>query len=185
MIGNIYYSSDTHYGSERTLTLSRRPFDNVSEMDRYMIKQHNDIVTPNDIVYHLGDFGDYSKVKELNGKIILILGNYEKKDIAENKITKEELLDLGFYDVLDNFTMNNFNADCPDIKNIYLVHEPENCIIQDDVFNLFGHIHKLQLVKRFGLNVGVDGNSFKPVSQEDVCFYMTAIKKFYDENVFM
>ena len=51
--------------------------------------------------------------------------------------------------------------------------------------NLFGHIHDKGKVKRFGLNVGIDCNHYYPVSQEEVCFYISAILHHYDENVFM
>jgi hypothetical protein len=41
------------------------------------------------------------------------------------------------------------------------------------------------MVKRNGLNVGVDCHNFYPVSVETIVFYTVAIKKHYDENVFM
>ena len=50
------------------------------EMDDYMVEMYNKLVQPDDICYHLGDFGDYDMVKYLNGKVILIMGNYERKD---------------------------------------------------------------------------------------------------------
>ena len=34
----LYFTSDTHFGSERTLELSRRPFNSVFEMDETIIK---------------------------------------------------------------------------------------------------------------------------------------------------
>ena len=66
-----------------------------------------------------------------------------------------------------------------------VTHRPLDCDSQSDVKNLFGHIHGRQLVKRYGLDVGVDGHHFYPISlAEDVPFFMTAIDKFYDDNVF-
>ena len=64
-----------------------------------------------------------------------------------------------------------------------MMHEPEN--YDKKCFNLFGHIHGRQMVKRFGLDVGVDCHHFKPISIKDVLFYKTAIEKYYDNNVFM
>lgn len=181
----IFFTADTHFGSERSLTLSRRPFDNVTEMDTEMIRLWNKDVKPGDTVYHGGDFGDYTKVKELNGDIILVLGNYEIKDLENGIITKEYLLDLGFKDVIDNITVDNFNVKMPEITKIHVTHQPDQCIIDPEVFNLFGHIHGRQLVKKFGLDVGVDGHHFRLLSTKDICFYMEAIKKHYDHNVFM
>ena len=52
------------------------------------------------------------------------------------------------------------------------------------MFNLFGHIHGKQLVKKFGLDVGVDGHHFMPIDESVVEFYYNAITKYYDNNVF-
>ena len=60
----VWFTSDTHYGAQRTLTLSRRPFETVEEMDKTMIDNHNRVVGDDDIVYHLGDFGNYDIVKK-------------------------------------------------------------------------------------------------------------------------
>lgn len=175
-MNNIYFTSDTHFGSERTLTLSKRPFSSISEMDEQMIKNWNSKVDTEDIVYHLGDFGNYEVAKRLNGKIILILGNYEITDIQNGKITRKELENI-FYEVYDNLTLS-----CGLDKSLYLVHEPTKC--DKNMFNLFGHIHGRQMVKRFGLDVGVDCHHFYPISKDDVSFYKNAILNHYDENVF-
>ena len=53
-------------------------------MDWKLIENWNRIVHINDTVYHLGDFGSLWPLKYLNGKIILIQGNYEKKIFEEN-----------------------------------------------------------------------------------------------------
>lgn len=73
----IFFTSDTHFSQERTLTFSCRPFENVREMDQYIIDQWNSVVDPDDIVYHLGDFGNANICEQLNGRIKLVLGNYE------------------------------------------------------------------------------------------------------------
>ena len=69
-------------------------------------------------------------------------------------------------------------------KSFRLIHAPEN-IKYNDEFYLFGHIHKLQMVKKFGLNVGVDCHDFRPINEEIILFYRNAIEKHYDRNVFM
>ena len=51
----FYFTSDTHFGSPRTLELSKRPFNSVREMDRTIISNWNNTVGEEDIVYHLGD----------------------------------------------------------------------------------------------------------------------------------
>ena len=97
-MSKIWYTSDTHFGSERTLELSKRPFKSVEEMDNTIISNWNKVVAPEDYVFHLGDFGDYKRVKELNGKIVLVKGNYENKDILT---TLEDFKNYGFIRVYD------------------------------------------------------------------------------------
>ena len=63
-----------------------------------------------------------------------------------------------------------------------MTHKPEDC--NKDRFNLFGHIHGLQKVKRYGLNVGVDCHYFKPINLEEVLWWKNAIENYYDNNVF-
>ena len=60
---NIFFTSDTHFGQQRALELSRRPFTCVEEMDRTIMANWNTIVGKDDIVIHLGDFGNYDMVK--------------------------------------------------------------------------------------------------------------------------
>ena len=49
---------------------------------------------------------------------------------------------------------------------------------------IFGHIHGRQKIKTFGVDAGVDANNFKPISIEEIDFYLNAIKKgYYDKEV--
>ena len=177
-----FFTSDTHFGSERTLKVSRRPFSNVTEMDQKIIENWNKTVDKNDLVYHLGDFGDFNQLKKLNGKIILILGNYEKDDMNANfngdfSKYKKYLKSKGFYDVFENgkiITLQN--------EKIYLTHKPSDH--DKNLFTFFGHIHEKNFAKKFGLNVGIDCFHFQPASEEIVLFYKNAILNYYDDEVF-
>lgn len=90
-MNKVFFTADTHFGQERALILSKRPFRSVKEMDDYMVDQWNDTIGPNDDVYHLGDFGDYSFRPKLNGNIHLILGNYDKDFTDIYRIDKKYL----------------------------------------------------------------------------------------------
>ena len=173
-----WFTSDTHFGSERTLELSKRPYRNVKEMDWDMIQKWNDRVKPGDKVYHLGDFGDLWPLQYLNGDITLILGNYEKKAdeeyihqlLTDSRITVESSLELDKY---------------------FLNHEPKGGLgkmksLGIEKWLLFGHIHGRQKVKKFGIDVGVDANNYYPMSKEEVDFYINAIQKgYYDDDVWI
>lgn len=188
----IYYTSDTHYGSERALELSKRPFRNVIDMDNTMMLNWNSIVKPLDTVYHLGDFGNYDMLKNLNGEVILIAGNYEYDEMKKSGKTfpefRKELKSKGFKDVLEDLlitkdTIYKFkDFDKKLDLDMYITHEPLKT--NREMFNLFGHIHGRQMCKRYGLDAGVDAHHFKPISTKTVLFYKEAIEKFYDDNVF-
>ena len=175
--GRVFFTSDTHFGSERAMTLSRRPFMTVKEMDAALILNWNNEVASDDVVYHLGDFGNLSVRPYLHGKIHLVLGNYETDALSENPVLQSEL-DKCFESVLGHTTLTLKNGD-----TVYLTHKPSEC--KKDMFNLFGHIHGLRKVSQNGLNVGVDANHFAPVSEDDVLFFKNAILNHYDYEVFL
>ena len=97
---------------------------------------------------------------------------------------KNYLREKGFNDVYKTFEISIDTH--PTLKKINLFHEP-NCCVKDSPivkFNLFGHIHGRQMIKRYGLDVGVDAHDFRPISKDEVEFWMNAIKNHYDEEVF-
>ncbi len=178
---HIFFTSDTHFSSERAMELSKRPFFSVEDMDWTMIDRWNSVVGPNDTVYHLGDFGESWPMDYLNGKITFIRGNYER-DGKSPMPPKVKLLE-------NQDTIVLYKKGKP---YLLLSHEPTLAI---DVRNnkkeykdtpiVFGHIHGRQKVKEWcGLDVGVDSNNFTPMSQDDVDFYINAIQKgYYDQDV--
>ena len=180
----MFFTSDTHFGQIRIFEFSKRPFKNVKEMEETIVRNWNKLVSKNDTIYHLGDFGDLQTIYKLNGNIILVLGNYEIKELETNfdnnfEKFKQYLISIGFKDVIKN----GISIDLPELQEkVYLTHKPLDC--KKEMFNLFGHIHNLAKVKRFGLNVGTDCNNFNPVSINEILFYKNAIKNHYDDNVF-
>ena len=159
----IFFTSDTHFGSERILSLSRRPFKTVKEMDSVLIDNWNKVIKPEDTVYHLGDFGDITARQYLNGNITLILGNYEQDLLSKNVEYVKKINDNFKYKEKD------VTVYLKDGSLVFLTHKPSQC--RKDVFCLFGHIHGLKKVSINGLNVGVDANHFTPINEDDVLFY--------------
>lgn len=49
---------------------------------------------------------------------------------------------------------------------------------------MYRGIHGLRKVSTNGLNVGVDANHFRPISEDDVLFFKNAILNHYDYEVF-
>lgn len=156
----VWFTSDEHYSSERHIQLSRRSafinFDSktkkesydIARMDATFIKNNNDLVGENDIVFHLGDFGNRKIVRHLKGDHMLILGNYEKNEIRHMvdlgifdyndayRYFREICKKHGFVDVYTNCVFDDTNhiSDvfgseiAKEIEKIFLIHEPENCI---------------------------------------------------------
>ena len=177
---HTWFTADTHFGSDRARILSKRPFSSVEEMDWEMIKRWNVKIGQNDIVYHVGDFGNPEIIKHLNFKYLFIIpGNYEHDDPENMKQLEENGAE---------FLEEKNVLLCYPEANILLIHEPENRIKPkryDNEFYLFGHIHGRQKVKKWGLDVGVDAHDFSPINLNDVFWWINAIKNHYDQNVFL
>jgi len=168
----VFFTSDTHFGHKRTLELSRRPFADVHEMNEAIVDRWNGVVGKSDVVFHLGDFGDVNFIQSLNGLIHLLPGNYDDETtIAALSYYCEEI-------ILPNYLIHNGEV------FLQLVHEPDEAVDKGHFF-LFGHIHKVQMVKRNGLNVGTDCHDFCPIMLDTVLWYKNAIENHYDDNVFM
>jgi len=87
-MSNIFFIADTHWNHSNIIQYCNRPFSNVEEMNKTMIDKWNAKVKTDDIVYHLGDFGFgdiRSIIKQLNGKIILIVGSHDKNAVTQCK----------------------------------------------------------------------------------------------------
>jgi calcineurin-like phosphoesterase family protein len=94
---NIFVTSDTFFG--RKLAATQGGFSSLEEMEDRIIENWNAKIKPNDIVYHLGNFGwdpisTESAIIHLNGKIFFVGGEYDKhlSEISLVKIGKHVLL---------------------------------------------------------------------------------------------
>jgi len=78
----VFFTSDTHFGDPRVLRIDKRPFDTVPAHDEALVARWNEAVTPEDEVWHLGDFALHVRPERihellgrLNGRKHLIAGN--------------------------------------------------------------------------------------------------------------
>ena len=169
---DVFFTSDTHFNHKNIIRYCNRPWndgkdvdgqlivsdDNVKEMNEAIITAWNKVVPPNALVWHLGDFalGDRSKIPEivarLNGRINLVLGNHDHKDV-------KRFFDAGFNRVYDHPVLIN--------KFVVLTHEPleflnANC----PFFQIFGHVHDsehYQTWSKTGACVCVERHDYAPV----------------------
>jgi calcineurin-like phosphoesterase family protein/nucleoside 2-deoxyribosyltransferase len=169
-----FFTSDTHFGDDR-FNLFYRPFKTVQEQEDYIVEKWNSVVGPKDEVFHLGDFATTDEglevVHRLNGKIHLIIGNYDE---PRPRKKLEEL----FESVQDSMHLSSLSNG----KGISMNHYPAGA--NDCAFNLVGHIHGLWKVQRNMINVSTDAWHFTPASEDEIVFCMNAIDLHYDEHVF-
>ena len=162
---NIYYyvTSDEHFGHKNVIKYDNRPFDNIKEHDKTLIKNWNDLVGNEDVIFCLGDFGLTSKrytrsiLEQLNGIKYFIKGNHDKKQNI--KLFKE------------------FGILLPPIQKIIihnqlyvLCHYPleswEGMSAQKSI-HFHGHVHHDTLRKlKNRHNVNVNFTDYKPINIE-------------------
>lgn len=175
----IWFISDTHFNHDNVIKYENRPFESVEEMNEEMILEWNEVVQPDDEVYHLGDFimgaADtiHSILPRLNGKIHLIRGNHDTKaklDIYKqypDKIVEiKEVAYLPYHGRF--FVMCHFPLTNEDF--LKMVNEDNS-----EVIILHGHVHsKMPFTNgdNHVFNVSADVINYRPVSIQHL-FMMT------------
>lgn len=148
-------------------------------MNYKLIENWNKKVPVDGLVFHLGDFawGGYpfwKKIREqLNGRIILIKGNHDEKNMTPT--AEQELFDYVTFQMKVEI----------EGRKVYLNHVPFLCYggtYRDPkglVYQLFGHVHsgpgakgldidRLKMLFQTQYDVGVDNNNYEPVSWTEV-----------------
>jgi calcineurin-like phosphoesterase family protein len=85
----VWFTADTHFGHAGALALYRRPFGSLAEMDAALVARWNEVVRPDDEVWHLGDFAlrlslaaAEAVLGSLNGRKHLVIGNNDSSEVA-------------------------------------------------------------------------------------------------------
>lgn len=88
-----FYISDLHFGHSNVIGFDNRPFLDVDEMNKELIRRWNDKVSDGDLVYILGDMFWMPPKKatpimeQLKGQKILVKGNHDRwHDSAFDKL---------------------------------------------------------------------------------------------------
>lgn len=168
-----WFTSDLHFFHKRILEFTKRPASTVEEMHELIVNNWNSVVSPDDIVYHLGDL-NFSKphkvipiLERLNGDIQLLQGNHDN-DQAMSEYRKLpnvkraqcspylELKEQGQKIVLCHYPFSTWNR----------AHYGS--------WHLFGHCHNSHR-KPIGksIDVGIDATwenygKFRPLSFDEV-----------------
>lgn len=129
-MGKIFFIADTHFGSDAVRRYENRPFATVEEMDRVMTERWNSVVSPDDEVWHLGDFGAEGAVGDvlsrLNGTVYFVRGNHDED-------SNEAYRRAGFREVYDLPVL---------FKEFFILsHHPLYVSSNMPYANIFGHVH--------------------------------------------
>ena len=144
-MGKTFFISDLHFNHENIISFDKRPFRDKTHMFYSMIARWNDIVSPEDTVYILGDFawdreaGSIASIlKKLNGTKHMILGNHDACYDDKRVI-----------DALNGGTITTYKEIEVDDKLVVLSHFPIASWkhMQGDMYHnngtihLYGHVH--------------------------------------------
>lgn len=156
----IWVIADTHFGHKEIKKICNRPDD----YELQIITNWNDLVAEEDTVICLGDIAwsivDLRIFKELKGKKILTLGNY---DIFSKKIYQK------YFDIICKEYPLKYQG-----INFIFSHEPK--IFHHYDVNVHGHLHNLakieSICRHFNVSLEEMGYRVIPLSEiaREVCW---------------
>jgi len=148
-----FFTADEHYNHNNIIKYCNRPFLTVNEMDSVLIKNFNDIVGKDDITIHAGDFCLNKNprkvndlIKSLNGHHIFLKGSHDYWIPRNRSIQIWERSVENKYIVVCHYAMRTW------ARSHY------------NSWHLYGHSHgNLEPIGK-SWDIGVDNNSFLPIS---------------------
>lgn len=200
----IYFTSDWHIGHENALVYDQRPFKDLGEMHKALIKNFNQYVPNHGVTYFLGDMGLCSHgllksvIDQLNGTKVLVRGNHDGNFNSMYAAGFDVVTDKAQICIGKNIvTMTH----CP-LKGVYREdtsgmrgsvdgenwhkeskHGDRFSIEDFGQFHLHGHIHANPRVNSKPVildrqyDVGVMGNNYKPVSFSQIESFINLYNK--------
>lgn len=190
----IWFTSDTHYAHSNICRATTnwkdadqltRDFTSLEEMNQTLVERINQLVMPDDILIHLGDwsFGGFDNIRlfrqQLNCKnIILVLGNHDHH-IARNKDNIQGLFKhvteyLNLEIVYNNISKKAKSTRIQFVCMHYPIASWDN--MNTGVIHLHGHVHlpnNLRISQGKAMDVGVDGNSLYPINMFEILELMS------------
>ena len=164
----VWFVSDPHFDHKNIIKYCYRPFDDVEIMNKVILRNWNDTIAVNDLVFFLGDmaFGRNSRqpkwwLKELNGNIYYFKGSHDDGIYPGCN----EDLSIRVLRVLDLATVT--------FQNIVfgLVHDPANWPAKACTWLIHGHHHSNHPVDyplinyaKHRINLSMELTGYMPVS---------------------
>lgn len=159
-MNRMFFIADTHFGEDSIRRYENRPFGSVIEMNETLVANWNSVVSQNDEVYILGDFGASGNEKEflsrLNGTKYLVKGNH---DTESNEYYRR----AGFKEVYDMPIL---------FKNFWILsHDAIYVNTNMPYANLFGHVHNNPIIKDYSSQhfcVSAERIEYTPILFEEI-----------------
>lgn len=163
-----FVTSDTHFFDDNMIgnhDFAPRPYNSPAEMNDAIVAHWNDVVSPNDVVYHLGDIAVYflkpqqrayeaiyQILESLNGHLVLIKGNHDYRGLFKYLAARNHTFDgRPKYEFHDVGALIKY-----DHRQYYMTHYPMMLGIAPQIINLHGHIHHYMMPAKENINVGLD-----------------------------
>lgn len=152
-----WFTSDEHYGHEKIIKYSNRPFINIKEMNGAIIDNFNSKVSKDDITIHAGDFcwsknqreAHFDYISKLNGSHIFLVGSHDHWLPSSAKYIWRKRFN-GNLLVVCHYAMRTW--ECSHYNS----------------WQLFGHSHGRLETCGKQYDIGVDNNNYSPVSYNQI-----------------
>lgn len=179
-----WFTADLHLGHRNIIDYCGRPFRDAAAMNRALIDGWNDVVDEDDDVWVLGDFAlgklteTLALVTELRGRNMLLTGNHDRCWHGHGRRAEgwtERYLDAGF----DEVHQGELEVLVGDV-DVLLCHFPyrgdshdhdryrEHRPTDRGAWLLHGHVHERWARRDRMINVGVDANPFRPMTEAEI-----------------
>lgn len=170
----IWFTSDTHYWHKAIIGYCNRPYHSVEEMNTGMIQKWNARVSPDDEVWHLGDFAfcgipkAAEIIEQLNGHKHLVVGNHDSgRKLGPLFETAQDykLLKIHMHCQNDEGEINQYH------QPVVLSHFPFLSwdLMRHGSWHLHGHCHgTLPETAALRMDVGVDTHGMYPWSVDEI-----------------
>ncbi len=154
----VFFTSDTHFGHGGALALYGRPFSSVREMDEALTRLWNEVVGPEDEVWHLGDFAVRRSAVYMQGILDALAG---RKHLVIGNNDGATTTALAGWASVRHYAELELEG-----VGLVLCHYPFRTWhrMARGAINLHGHSHgRLKPMPR-QFDVGVDAQGFRPVT---------------------
>jgi len=167
----VFFTSDTHFGHGGALGLYRRPFATVAAMNEALVGHWNEVVGPEDEIWHLGDFA----IRQPAGTVAEWLGRLNGvKHLVSGNNDPEATTGLPGWASVEPYVELT-------VDSVFLVlcHYPFRSWRRMDKgsINLHGHCHGRLKPQPRQFDVGVDVWSFRPVTLGQILDRRTGAKQ--------